>query len=336
MLVTASSLPRVTTDRAPRIPARADRRTLGGFMAVRLITNTYLRFPYVFIDAIAKGLGVPLTTVTTVLGLRELGGIVGPTVGRAVDGGRLRGGLVWSGVVTGLACTAGVLFDSLWWFTALMILGGAARVGVDLSQNVWIGRKVPLKDAAGWSAWSSSPGPAPSSSVPPYSAGSSREPDGARRLRGDGPRARGHHARHRRGPPTGGHPRRQRGHRGGAARGGVLTRHRRPRPPAAAPYGAMGDPVLQRLPARRADGRLRGERRLVRRSARNDARHHRRRHPGAGGRRADRHVTGRRGDRPHRRRPIRGHRYGGGRAAHGCPGRRSRSHRGREWPFWRR
>lgn len=117
-------------------------------MGVRLLANTFLRFPYVFLDAISKGLGLPLTTVTTILSIRELGGVTSPLIGRAVDGGHLRRGLLWSGLVTGAAAIAAVVFTSMWWFAALMFVGGAARVAIDVSQNVWIGRKIPLQRRA--------------------------------------------------------------------------------------------------------------------------------------------------------------------------------------------
>ncbi len=132
------------TDRTALPPPSRDGRTLAGFVSVRLLANTYLRFPYVFIDSIAKGLGVPLTTVTTILGLRELGGIVSPLIGRSIDRGHLRRGLIWSGVIAGVSGVVGVAVESLWWFAALMFIGGAAKISVDIAQNVWIGRKIPL------------------------------------------------------------------------------------------------------------------------------------------------------------------------------------------------
>lgn len=117
--------------------------TIAGFAATRLLGNLFVRFPYVFIDQIARGLGVEVRTLTFVFGARELGGLVSPQAGRWVDRGHTGRVVAFGGLLAGLSCLAAA---TSWFplFVVVMILGGAAKVSVDLAQNAWVGHEVPL------------------------------------------------------------------------------------------------------------------------------------------------------------------------------------------------
>jgi len=113
------------------------------FVGVRFLANLYLRFPYVFVTSIARGLGVDLETLTLVLGLRELSGAASPAVGAVVDRGHVRRTLLLAGVVGGAACTAAV-FGGIVGFAVAMVVGGLAKFAIDVAQNAWMGHAVPL------------------------------------------------------------------------------------------------------------------------------------------------------------------------------------------------
>ncbi|MBX7068934.1 MAG: MFS transporter [Microthrixaceae bacterium] len=119
------------------------RPTIAGFAATRLVGNLFVRFPYVFIDQIARGLGVEVHTLTVVFGVRELGGVVSPAAGRWVDRGHTGRVIAVGGALAGMSC---LLAATAWFplFVVVMVLGGATKVSVDLAQNAWVGHAVPL------------------------------------------------------------------------------------------------------------------------------------------------------------------------------------------------
>ena len=117
--------------------------TIAGFAATRLVGNLFVRFPYVFINQISKGLGVDVETLTYVFGARELGGLVAPKAGHWVDRGHTGRVIVVGGLLAGASCVAAA---TSWFplFVVVMVLGGAAKISIDLAQNAWIGHNVPL------------------------------------------------------------------------------------------------------------------------------------------------------------------------------------------------
>lgn len=117
--------------------------TVAGFVATRLMANLFLRFPYVFITRIAAGLGVSVETLTWVFGARELGGLAAPLAGRWVDRGHTARVLTFGAAVAG-ACCAAAAIDVFWLFVVVMVVGGAAKICIDLAQNAWLGHHVPL------------------------------------------------------------------------------------------------------------------------------------------------------------------------------------------------
>jgi len=117
--------------------------TIAGFAATRVMGNLFVRFPYVFANRISKGLGVDVDALTLALGARELGGLVAPQAGRWVDRGHVARVIVVGGLLAGLSCVAAA---TSWFplFVVVMVVGGAAKISVDLAQNAWIGHNVPL------------------------------------------------------------------------------------------------------------------------------------------------------------------------------------------------
>src|SRR4051812_19817018 len=87
-------------------PDRSERSVIAGFTVSRLLGNLFVRFPFVFINPIARGLGVDVSTLTKVFGARELGGLEAPMVGRWVDRCRGARAMVVCGLVAGAACAA--------------------------------------------------------------------------------------------------------------------------------------------------------------------------------------------------------------------------------------
>lgn len=117
---------------------------IAGFAATRFAGNLFVRFPYVFITQIAKGLGVDVRDLTFVFGARELGGLIAPLTGRLVDRGHITRVVGAGGVIAGLSCVAAST-THFGLFVIVMVIGGAAKISIDLAQNAWIGHHVPLE-----------------------------------------------------------------------------------------------------------------------------------------------------------------------------------------------
>lgn len=119
--------------------------TVAGFAATRMMGNLFIRFPSVFINQISKGFGVDVETLNYVIAARELGGLAAPQAGRWVDRGHMSRVIVGGGVLAGLSCVAAA---TSWFplFVVVMVIGGAAKISVDLAQNAWLGHNVPLDE----------------------------------------------------------------------------------------------------------------------------------------------------------------------------------------------
>ena len=124
-----------------------DRRigpTIAGFAVTRIMGNLLLRFPYVFITAIAKGLGVSVTSLAAMLGARELGGLIAPVTGHWFDHGHERRIIVLGGLIAGGAYTIAAVPNPVV-FVIVMLVSGAAKISIDLTQNAWLGHNVALE-----------------------------------------------------------------------------------------------------------------------------------------------------------------------------------------------
>ncbi len=119
--------------------------SLRALLSVRLVANVFHRFPYVLLTPLSGGLGVSVGATTTVLGLRELGGLASPMIGRWADAGHARRAMTWCAAGTGLLCLAVWAGPPLWLFAVVMVLSGVSKTGNDVSQSAWIAHRVPFE-----------------------------------------------------------------------------------------------------------------------------------------------------------------------------------------------
>jgi predicted MFS family arabinose efflux permease len=118
--------------------------SLTAIIGARLGGNVLIRFPYTFLTAISRGLGVRVDTATTLLGVRELGGLLSPAIGGVADRGHERRTMVLMALLAGGATVGIAAGPSVWLVTVLLILGGIAKFGLDTAQTAWIGHRVPF------------------------------------------------------------------------------------------------------------------------------------------------------------------------------------------------
>jgi predicted MFS family arabinose efflux permease len=112
---------------------------------VRLFFNTAVRFGYTFAPALGRGLGVPLTSVTSLLAAGQATGLFGLISGPLTDrAGRRRMMLAGCAMLAGGMLVGGVL--SVYWAIGLaLFLAGLGKVFFDPALQSYIGDWVPYE-----------------------------------------------------------------------------------------------------------------------------------------------------------------------------------------------
>jgi DHA1 family inner membrane transport protein len=112
--------------------------------STRFVGNLTIRFPFAFLPTIARGLGVSLSAMGVAYGIADLAGLGSAYVGRRVDRGHTRLGMVVGMAVLGLASmTAGVSIGIVMFMVAVSFLS-LAKATYDTAMNTWIGHSVPF------------------------------------------------------------------------------------------------------------------------------------------------------------------------------------------------
>lgn len=109
----------------------------------RLFFNTALRMGYPFAPALGRGLGVPLTSITSLLALQQLTGLFGLISGPLSDrAGRRRMMLAGSAMLAGGMLIGGAL--GVYWSVMLaLVLAGLGKVFFDPAVLSYVGEWVP-------------------------------------------------------------------------------------------------------------------------------------------------------------------------------------------------
>jgi DHA1 family inner membrane transport protein len=120
---------------------------LATLTAAKTTANTALRWVGPFLPTLEKAFGVSIGTLTTVIGLAELGGLSTAAMGRTLDRGHQRRVFVaglWLISISGLLAMGG----NIWWFAAsfaVLILGVA---NATVAGHAWISARVPYSQRA--------------------------------------------------------------------------------------------------------------------------------------------------------------------------------------------
>ncbi|MBA2311947.1 MAG: MFS transporter [Actinobacteria bacterium] len=122
------------------------RRALIAVFVARTGANGGLRIVYPFLPAIARGLGVPIGALASLVALRNLGGVTTPIVARAAEAwGRRRLMLAaMMSITVGCALSAGA--SSLMIAGVGIVLVGIAKPTFDVSMQSWFSDRVPYQE----------------------------------------------------------------------------------------------------------------------------------------------------------------------------------------------
>lgn len=129
----------------PAVPLAPEvRRGLPLLVGGRFASNIGYRFVYPFLPAIARGLGVSIETVGVALSVRELSGLAAPAVGRFIDAGRRRAGMVLGLLAAGISLTLTAASPGVVAFAVGIAAFSVAKVAFDTAMSTWIGDHVPF------------------------------------------------------------------------------------------------------------------------------------------------------------------------------------------------
>lgn len=113
-------------------------------VACRILFNTVRRFPYTFAAVLSRGLGVPLTAITTLIAVNQATGILGLFFGPLADrfGYRMFMLIALGMLVVGMF--AGGLFPSYWVVMGALFLAGLGKNAFDSAIQGYFAHRVPF------------------------------------------------------------------------------------------------------------------------------------------------------------------------------------------------
>ena len=118
---------------------------LGVATMAKLFFSTAVRFGYPFAPALSRGLGVPLTSINTVLAANEATGAFGLISGPLSDrAGRKRMMLAGTAMLAG-GMLMGYALPSLWGVLMALALAGLGKICFDPALQSYIGEWVPYE-----------------------------------------------------------------------------------------------------------------------------------------------------------------------------------------------
>lgn len=125
-------------------PAR-DRTSLSliVFILVRLVVSTVFRMVFPFLPVLARGMQVPLESVSLAVGARSILGFLGPPLGVIADLRGRKQALVGALVLFGLSLLAVAIWPTYSVFFTGLVLTGGASVIIDSSIHAYIGDQIP-------------------------------------------------------------------------------------------------------------------------------------------------------------------------------------------------
>ena len=115
------------------------------FAAIRIVINTMHRMVYPFLAVFSRGLGVDLTTLSRVLAIRSLVGVIGPLFATIGDSrGRKFAMMLGLGLFT-LGTSVVVFWPTFTAFAAALVLTALGKLLFDPTMQAYIGDRVPYE-----------------------------------------------------------------------------------------------------------------------------------------------------------------------------------------------
>ncbi len=116
---------------------------LGAIFLARLVINTARRMTYTFAAAFARGLGVPLTSITSLIALNQTAGLFGPLFGYWGDRWGYRTVMLGGLGLLAVGLLSSGLFPGYATLMLALILAGLSKALFDPTALAYVGKRVP-------------------------------------------------------------------------------------------------------------------------------------------------------------------------------------------------
>ena len=117
----------------------------GAITISRLTLNTARRFVYPFAPAISRGLGVPLASVTTLIALNQITGILGMLSGPIADRFGYRRMMLAGLAMLAAGLLVGWVFASFLAVGIAVFMAGLGKAIFDPAVQAWVGERIPYR-----------------------------------------------------------------------------------------------------------------------------------------------------------------------------------------------
>jgi DHA1 family inner membrane transport protein len=126
-------------------PARQLVWQVGVAMLGRLFLNTARRFAYPFAPALSRGLGVPLTAITSLIAINQATGLLGPVFGPLGDRWGYRLMMLVGLSMLAVGMIGGGLFPFYGMILVALFLAGLGKAIYDPALQAYVGERVPYQ-----------------------------------------------------------------------------------------------------------------------------------------------------------------------------------------------
>ncbi len=121
---------------------------IGIVVSCRLVLSTSRRFAYPFAPALSRGLGVPLTAITSLIAVNWATSLLGVVVGPISDRIGYRKMMIMGMVLLGVGMLAGGFFPYYAVMIFALILAGMGKISFDPAVQAYVSERVPYRRRA--------------------------------------------------------------------------------------------------------------------------------------------------------------------------------------------
>ena len=132
----------------PTTPANEKRSLvlrLGVAFVARVALNTGRRMVYTFAPTFSRGLGVPLTSITSLIAMNQASGLAGPVFGSLADRWGYRRVMAGGLAAMAVGMFVGGMFPTYGVMVVALIMSGLAKIAFDPSLQAYVGARVPYE-----------------------------------------------------------------------------------------------------------------------------------------------------------------------------------------------
>jgi DHA1 family inner membrane transport protein len=126
--------------------ARRLARQLGAALVAKLVLNTSRRMPYTFAPAFSRGLGVPLTAITSLIAINQATSLLGPLLGPLGDRWGYRAMMLIGLGLLAIGLLVGGAFPVYAVLALAVMLAGLAKIMFDPAIQAYAGEQVPYRN----------------------------------------------------------------------------------------------------------------------------------------------------------------------------------------------